>query len=388
MKLKIVLAFAISLLLVSNIFVGASTIKTEVNLLEEKSKAEKAIFDDIEGYIENLEDEGLKEQLQELLSEITVDGQISTDEVTEIAKEFYNIAKSKIGDPCNSCETQNNLDKITMLNLGVQQGTSTVFEPPYTSDCLKWGDKTEIWDDEAHSCNANSGAVGTFTEAIAGYGVSEAMQRVDFYVGETKEISVNGEILRSGGKSIFGMGAFAGTYKTRSYDDFQKNYKMIEVDLPWDWLEITIKIITLVSLLKYVTIGTLREAIIWLGRVNGAVALLDGFLGMIENNDAEYLNIKFSFTAEPGWHSVWVGLRSQSSGCLTGKANSTSIGQVTNIVIDGIAAPNPPTINGPSSGKIGETAEFSISSSDPNGDKIMYKIDWGDGFSTEWTNYL
>jgi len=48
--------------------------------------------------------------------------------------------------------------------------------------------------------------------------------------------------------------------------------------------------------------------------------------------------------------------------------------------------PTPPDINGPSSGKPGKEYEYSFVSTDPEGDAVMYNIDWGDG-DTEWTEY-
>ncbi len=52
----------------------------------------------------------------------------------------------------------------------------------------------------------------------------------------------------------------------------------------------------------------------------------------------------------------------------------------------GNQAPNIPSIDGPINGKVGKEYEFTFISTDPEGDAIMYKIDWGDG-KTEWTEY-
>ncbi len=49
--------------------------------------------------------------------------------------------------------------------------------------------------------------------------------------------------------------------------------------------------------------------------------------------------------------------------------------------------PTKPTISGPSSGYIGNSYTFTFKSSDPNGDKIKYVINWGDG-RTEETGYV
>jgi parallel beta-helix repeat protein len=46
--------------------------------------------------------------------------------------------------------------------------------------------------------------------------------------------------------------------------------------------------------------------------------------------------------------------------------------------------PNAPIINGPTSGKVGETYTYSFVSEDPNGDDVYYEIDWGDGQVDPW----
>ena len=48
--------------------------------------------------------------------------------------------------------------------------------------------------------------------------------------------------------------------------------------------------------------------------------------------------------------------------------------------------PYAPTIDGPTSGKPNTEYDFSFVSTDPEGDAVMYNVDWGDG-DTEWTEY-
>jgi len=48
--------------------------------------------------------------------------------------------------------------------------------------------------------------------------------------------------------------------------------------------------------------------------------------------------------------------------------------------------PGPPLINGPNNGKPNIEYNFSFVSTDPDGDAIIYNVDWGDG-DTEWTEY-
>ena len=50
--------------------------------------------------------------------------------------------------------------------------------------------------------------------------------------------------------------------------------------------------------------------------------------------------------------------------------------------------PDKPTITGPKEGKIGEDYKYNFSTSDPEDQNIAYKVQWGDGVSTEWTEWL
>lgn len=50
----------------------------------------------------------------------------------------------------------------------------------------------------------------------------------------------------------------------------------------------------------------------------------------------------------------------------------------------GNQAPDPPTINGPISGDIGEELIYTFVSEDFEGDDLFYNINWGDGNTTDW----
>jgi hypothetical protein len=47
-------------------------------------------------------------------------------------------------------------------------------------------------------------------------------------------------------------------------------------------------------------------------------------------------------------------------------------------------APNLPVISGPDSGQKGEEYEYIVSTTDPEGEDVYYKIDWGDGTYSDW----
>jgi outer membrane protein assembly factor BamB len=46
--------------------------------------------------------------------------------------------------------------------------------------------------------------------------------------------------------------------------------------------------------------------------------------------------------------------------------------------------PGTPTIDGPASGKIGRTYDYTMVSTDPEGNNISYYVDWGDGTTSGW----
>ena len=50
--------------------------------------------------------------------------------------------------------------------------------------------------------------------------------------------------------------------------------------------------------------------------------------------------------------------------------------------------PTPPLINGPSSGNAGDTYYYTFLSTDPEGGKVSYFIDWGDEVTSGWTRLL
>jgi hypothetical protein len=108
---------------------------------------------------------------------------------------------------------------------------------------------------------------------------------------------------------------------------------------------------------------------------------------MLDDGDAEILHIKFSFSASPGYHNIWVGLRASASACITGTGSAVTMGQVEKITIDGIAAPDAPDVTGPTTGLVGETYEFCAESHDPNGDKVKYYFNWDDDSNSGWTEY-
>jgi len=53
----------------------------------------------------------------------------------------------------------------------------------------------------------------------------------------------------------------------------------------------------------------------------------------------------------------------------------------------GPSPPSPPKIDGPNKGSAGTKYDFSFTSTDPQDQKVSYKIEWGDGDKIDWTAY-
>lgn len=381
MRGKLMLTILSAILVICSSFAGAVNIKKE----EQNSTRTIPLTDDdiarLEAFVNSIKDDEARKEVQEILDQIiTDDGKFDIKIAERLAQQYYESSSKEIF-------SGNDFGKEPYLPLGDPLGTSTIFAPPY-SNCFSWGDGTWGVDEYSYGCNSFSGSIGAYANAFVGGATAEAMQQLDFYVGRTKSVSIDTKIIRTGGKTTFGFAAFAGTEKTWSWDDFQSNYHRADVDPWWSWDDIVIKIINLVALLVGFAPGNIGHAISLLATIVDANALNAQLENMFNNSDAEELHIQFSFTANPGYHSVWVGLRATASACITGTGSAVTMGQVSNIVIDGIAAPDSPSITGPHSCKVGESCDFSAQSNDPNEDSIRYYFDWGDGSNSDWTDYL
>jgi len=258
--------------------------------------------------------------------------------------------------------------------------TAKVYIAPYPS-CHSWGFETYSLDDEIHKCNRLSGSIGTYAGAWAGAATSEATQRVSFYTGTRKVLQIEAEISRLGGIVNYGFGAWAGTDKTRHVGSWENETK-IAVDFafaPDIVLEKAISLALLVAPPSGPEYQSLREAIEAIDLMMNYYSLLSAMADLISAGDGETLKMRFSYTADPGYHDVWVGLRSNASAVLTGSGFAFSMGQVKSVTIDGIAPPTKPTVGENGQAYIGVPHMFFFSSTDPNGDKIRYEIIWGDG---------
>jgi PKD repeat protein len=278
---------------------------------------------------------------------------------------------------------------VFILALLAFSGTSNiikaeVFEPPY-NHCFCWGEAIGVGD-ERHSCNKYSGAIGTYADGFIGGGTAEAVQRLDFYVGTQKTLNVNAKILCVHSANVVGLGAFAGTEKVWVIDDWD-NYHRADIDAWWGWDRFIGLIIDMVSTLVPGSYGNVKDAIDAIDLIMDLYSLYNALIDLYNAGDAEFININFSMDASPGYHSIWAGLRSNASGCITGSAFAVAAGQVVNFTITGIDPPGSPIVTGPTEGGINIDYQFTTVAVDPNEDRIRYKFEWGDGTTSDWTDY-
>jgi hypothetical protein len=260
------------------------------------------------------------------------------------------------------------------------------FTPPYPS-CHSWGEYVGVGG-YASGANASSGGIGAYAWGFVGGGTAEALQSLTFYVGRTKTLHFNIEILRLGGKITLGAASLANTEKTCYVDYFdEEHYLRWEVDPLLEWDEVVSKILFIVSILSPFAPANIAEAINYISIIGSYYDLFDLLYNAYEMGEAEYIYIQFSYTFDKGYHTIWPGLRATATGCVTGGAYAVTIGQITKIVVDGIAPPSTPVIDGPDKSTTGVTCHFSVSSTDPNNDKIQYKIYWGDGETSSWSEF-
>ena len=57
---------------------------------------------------------------------------------------------------------------------------------------------------------------------------------------------------------------------------------------------------------------------------------------------------------------------------------------ITTLQIGSSYPPEPPTIDGPTGGRINKEYEYTAVTTDPEGDQILYMFDWGDGTQSDW----
>lgn len=57
---------------------------------------------------------------------------------------------------------------------------------------------------------------------------------------------------------------------------------------------------------------------------------------------------------------------------------------ITTVMVGSSYPPEPPTVDGPTAGRINKEYEYTAITTDPEGDQILYMFDWGDGTQSDW----
>ena len=277
MRKEIISGIFCAIIVIDSTCLGAIDVTEKLSKLSAENENTKFIqlkevdlkkLDEFVGNIKNIE---VKRKAKEILDKIITDeGKLNIESVEKLAFEYYNLISKKIFEYNNFSsykQDSNTFDyEFTSSKVAANMGNSTVFTAPY-SGCFSWGDGTPGVDEYSHGCNRESGSIGAYVNAFVGGATAEAMQQLNLYIGRTKIIKVDAEIVRTGGKAIFGFAAFAGTEKTWSWDDFQNNYHRADVDPWWNWDDITYKIIGLVTILISYAPTSISQAITLLGQI-------------------------------------------------------------------------------------------------------------------------
>jgi PKD repeat protein len=109
----------------------------------------------------------------------------------------------------------------------------------------------------------------------------------------------------------------------------------------------------------------------------------DGTIVLYEwdwNNDGVYEESHTTPTATHSWSNAG---NYPVTVCVTDDDSATGT-IIKNVIVVGNEPPAPPTITGPAKGKIGVPTEYNFTTTDSDGDKVYYFIDWGDHTNSSW----
>ena len=231
-------------------------------------------------------------------------------------------------------------------------------------------------------CNCELGAIGGYVD-VSAYedcqqgGDASAWQNVIFYTGRSKTVHIAAETY------LIHSLDFSGN----PHEDYWNCYighKIADGNPVWD---ITVGVDPLDFWETIVAI--LVNLIGAYGGLFSKLILATDFAffhsKMIES--AEIYTSTFNMDTEIGYNKISIGTYTEAL-AINSCTNTSFLGLVNKITVDGIAPPDTPTITGPDSGFIDETYDFSIDCVDPNNDDIQYGFDWnGDSIVDEWTDY-
>ena len=369
------------------IFLGSSfccaTSNNESNLIINLTQKDLDLINNI---VDNIEDDELRTEVEILIDQIITNGnEINMEELPSILNIDYDDI-SNVLDPIPDNSPGAIIDGRGSMQYPNTTGMSPIaigFFPPFDDEYV-YIDENGVAD-AAGGANRFSGAIGSVACAFAGGSAGEAGQIINFYVGRTKTVTIEGDFGLTYGTASIGFGSSA-TFTTCHMDDWD-NYddELLEFGFGYDSAEdIVLFIVSLVTGLPFGDIYSAIEAVI---EIQDYLQWYQAMSDLVDSGDAHWRGSSFDFVVEPGWHQIWFGTKSVAVG-LAGEGQALSCGILDVITIQGIGEPDPPIINGPDSGYTDVAYSFSAIGTDFNEDPIQYKFIWGDDEETEWSEFV
>jgi PKD repeat protein len=180
--------------------------------------------------------------------------------------------------------------------------------------------------------NSQSGAMGTYADGWIGGSSSAAWQRIDFQVLFPSSIRATIKVKYMGNAWNEGFAGFSGAswqWKVNANGSEHRS----DIFPVFTFEDLAGKIVDIVCLAgEFLPAGTsLAKAIEALDEVKLYWDLAEALDTAIQIGEAQALTESFCFTADPGWHSLYVGIRSDASGCLTGAGFSVLAAQLSEV---------------------------------------------------------
>ncbi len=272
-----------------------------------------------------------------------------------------------------------------LINNAAFTDTGTYFFASYDSE-LEWIKETGNGAAYAKT-NPNTGSVNTYGHAWIGEGRAEARSTINFYIGRQKDISIKGHTISFGGTVLVPPAAVSSTSMTMMVDNDPDKWWHEDIDAPFDEDWFIGELLWFCQLLGYaggsMDIVTLID---FLNTIHSTIDLLDAF-EQVNGEDKDEVSITKYFTMGQGTHYASVGVRSDAVGGGIGYAFAARVGIVDYIYVNGIAPPYNPAVYGSWGTQVNTPYNVHFHSYDPNDDDVQYKIDWGDGTITDWSNF-
>jgi len=230
--------------------------------------------------------------------------------------------------------------------------------------------------------NVNTGYVSVYTSAWIGGSAASAWQCIAFETFYKSSVKAEVHIDYVGDTVNFGPGSFSDTAWQWQLDNHSSHRNDINPAFTWETVGSKILDIVL-SLLGECGIAEIEEAAEIGELIVSAADLASSINDAIHAGDGEHLVKTFTFTAEPGMHTLWVGIRADASGCVTGSGFGIMFGQIPRITLtidDGYTSDPDLTIEdidvSPVQLKRNQNAEFEIGISNLGAAPIPYETNY------------